>query len=136
MMYTDMRKLFTVCASLGIFFSLPSYAYAANLVQCPPGQFNALCSLTADNFSNLLGNIINFAFIIAVLIALLFLIWGGIKWITSGGDKANVETARNHIIAAVIGLILVFLSYFILNIVVYVFTKQSLFNLTIPTLTP
>lgn len=131
-----MKKAFAAIITLGIFLTVPGYASAQNnLVKCNPGQFDPLCSITAANFGSLLGNIINIFFLIAVLIALAFLIWGGIKWITSGGDKANVETARNHIIAAVVGLIIVFLSYFILNIVVYMFTKKSLFDLTIPTLT-
>ena len=45
--------------------------------------------------------------IAAGLIAFVYLLLGGIKWITSGGDKAGVETARNQIIQALIGLIVV-----------------------------
>ena len=56
-----------------------------------------------------------------VLIALAFLIYGGVKWITSGGDKAGVEAARNMIVAAIVGLVIAFLVYFILQIIFSLF---------------
>lgn len=45
--------------------------------------------------------------IIAALLAFFYLILGGIQWITSGGDKAGMEAARNKITHAVVGLIIV-----------------------------
>jgi hypothetical protein len=83
-------------------------------------NFNPLCFIFSPN-SNIVGNIINIAFIVAVLVALAFLIYGGIKWITSGGDKSGVEAARNMIVAALVGLVITFLSYFILQIVFQLF---------------
>ena len=58
---------------------------------------------------------------LAVVIALLYLLYGGIKWITSRGEKDQVEAARNHIMAAIVGLIVVFLAIFILSIVLAAF---------------
>lgn len=60
---------------------------------------------------------ISFLLLIATLLALVFLIWGGIQWITSGGDKAGIETARKKITFAVIGLVVVFSSFFILSVI-------------------
>lgn len=68
-------------------------------------------------FSDILTFLINAAFVIAAILALVFLIWGGINWITSGGDADGVKSARDRIIAAIIGLIVVILSYFLLNFV-------------------
>lgn len=45
--------------------------------------------------------------IIAALLAFFYLILGGIQWITSGGDKAGMEAARNKITHAIVGLIIV-----------------------------
>lgn len=56
-------------------------------------------------------------FIVGIIIAVVFLIYGGIKWILSGGDKTGVEAARNHIIAAIVGLIIIIGAFFIINIV-------------------
>jgi hypothetical protein len=55
--------------------------------------------------------------VVAVLAALFFLLWGGIKWITSGGDKEKVDGARKTVIYAIIGLIVVILSVLIINTV-------------------
>lgn len=59
--------------------------------------------------------IITYLLIGATLLALLFLIFGGIKWIISGGDKTAVEGARKMITYAIIGLVIAFLSFFIIN---------------------
>lgn len=53
--------------------------------------------------SNLTDGMLLFAFILAFL----YLLVGGISWITSGGDKANLESARNKIIHAIVGVIVV-----------------------------
>lgn len=91
------------------------------------------CAIEGQSLGSIIGFVVTIAFIIAVLIALGFLIWGGIKWITSGGDKSGVEAARNQIIAAIIGLIIVFLAFFILNLILGLF-GLSVFNLELPTL--
>jgi len=45
--------------------------------------------------------------IVAALITFVYLILGGIQWITSGGDKAGMEAARNKITHAIVGLVIV-----------------------------
>jgi len=61
--------------------------------------------------------IVNALFLIAAFLAVAYLMFGGIKWITSRGDKMAVESARKHIVAAVLGLIIVAGSFFALNVV-------------------
>jgi cbb3-type cytochrome oxidase subunit 3 len=89
--------------------------------------------------------IVNFLFAIGFIIALIFLIWGGIKWIFTRGDKTKVEEARNHIQAAIVGLIFVIAAFVIINIVVQLLTGQkfgsflklpTLKDTTVPTSTP
>jgi hypothetical protein len=67
------------------------------------------------------GGIVTFAvafiIVIAVLAAVLFIVIGAFQWITSGGDKQKVADARNHILAAVIGLIIIALSFVIINVI-------------------
>lgn len=107
----------------------PSALATDDLAICPQstGDFNfsILCSLRPQNA---LPSLLTFILIAAVVITLAYLIWGGIKWIMSGGDKGNVETARNTIVAAVIGLIIVFLSWFIINFILTTFFGSGLGN--------
>jgi len=119
-------------ASFPFFAAQPAFADNA----CPQGStganFGKLCNLS---IGTTVGTLISFAFILASIVALGYLVWGGVKWITSGGDKSNVETARNHIIAAVVGLVIIFLSYVILNIVLqFFFGVNLLSNFSLPTL--
>ncbi|MFZ2025549.1 MAG: hypothetical protein WAV51_04690 [Microgenomates group bacterium] len=55
--------------------------------------------------------------ILAALLAFIFLILGGIQWITSGGDKAAMEAARNKITHAIVGLIIVGAAWAIMMLV-------------------
>jgi len=60
----------------------------------------------AENIGSLITSLLTFVMLIAALLILMYLIWGGIQWITSGGDKGKTEEARNKITSAVIGLII------------------------------
>jgi len=71
----------------------------------------------ADDFGSLLNAVMSFVMVIAALLVFFYLIWGGIEWITSGGDKGKTESARNKITAAVIGIIILAASFAILQLV-------------------
>ncbi len=132
-----MRKIAAIASALFAYLSFAPYAFAASISVCPPGgtSFSALCNQDSSHFGTIIGSLITLAFILAIVVALAFLIYGGIKWILSEGDKTKVEESRNHVIAAVIGLIVVFLSYFILNLVIGFFAPNTnLGTLTLPTI--
>ena len=123
-----MKKLVTSLSLLTYLMLVPS-AFAQKVETCPEGNFKGLCDLS---FSNVLPGLISTIFIIAIVVALLYLIWGGFKWLTSGGDKQAVTSAREHIIAALIGLVIIFLAYFILNLVLQFFLGISLGSFDLP----
>jgi cytochrome bd-type quinol oxidase subunit 2 len=70
----------------------------------------------ATDFGSLINAVLSFVMVIAALLVFLYLIWGGIQWITSGGDKGKTEEARNKITAAILGLIVLAASYAVLLI--------------------
>jgi hypothetical protein len=90
-----------------------------------------------DNGGNaiglLIGNIVGGIMIIGFLLAFFILLSGGISWITAGGDKAQLENARNKITNAIIGLIVVAAVWGIMA-VVGPFLGISFPDLTIPTI--
>jgi hypothetical protein len=98
----------------------------------PPNQFVPGGNITIDRvISFALGLLLA----IGVLAAVGFLIWGGIKWITSGGDKGKVDGARSTIVAAVIGLIVLLLSFVILSFVIQILgVGNNIFDIRIPKL--
>lgn len=83
--------------------------------------------------SSLLSLLITLGFVIGSIIFVFMLITGAIQWISSGGDKANVEAARGRITSAAIGLFVLFVIYAIINAIQVIF-KIDLINLPIPTL--
>lgn len=59
------------------------------------------------NLSDILTFVIRLFFVLAGLVALLYLLLGAFAWITSGGEEENTTKARNKITAAIIGVVLI-----------------------------
>ena len=73
------------------------------------------------DLGQLISSTVTFVLVISLLITFAYLVWGGIQWITSGGDKAAVEAARNRIQAAILGLFIVFGSWAVMKIIAQFF---------------
>ncbi len=74
-------------------------------------------SLTFDPLTSQVTNIVNTLIFAAGIIAVIFIIVGGVRYITSQGDEKGVEGAKNTILYAVIGLVVVVLAFAIVNFV-------------------
>ena len=61
--------------------------------------------------------IINIALAIAGLIAVLFLIIGGFRYITSAGNEETAEQAKKIITNAIIGIVVIILSFVIVRVI-------------------
>jgi hypothetical protein len=126
------RILFTLAASLGLLapLSVPVMTHAAVDINdgiCQGAQLDptatgcndaAISSSTQDVQSIIKTGIDLFSLVVGI-IAVIMIIIGGVKYITSGGDAGNVTGAKNTILYAIIGLIVVALAqtivYFVLN---------------------
>jgi len=109
-------------------------AFAAGNVSeplCPPG-FTTLCQIRLDQGS-FLGPFIEFLLIIAIIICLFYLVWGGVRYIMSGGDKGKADQARSSLVAALVGLVIALSAFFIMNLVLSFF-GLGLSTLKVPTL--
>lgn len=67
--------------------------------------------------NGLLTTIINIFSIIVGIVAVFMIIFGGLKYVTSGGDSGNVSSAKNTIIFALVGLVIVALAQFVVKYV-------------------
>ena len=127
-----MKKITALSLSAISYLAIVPSAFGATppivIDPCSAGRFHTLCDVASGGIGPLIGAIIQILFVVATLLALGFLIFGGIKWIVSGGDKAKVEAARGTIVAALVGLVLVFVSYFILNFVFQFFGIELITN--------
>lgn len=82
-------------------------------------------NVNIQSIGKLISALVGTLLIIAALLAFFFLILGGIQWITSGGDKAGMEAARNKITHAIVGLIIVGAAWAIMILV------QSFLGITV-----
>lgn len=133
-----MKKALATALATATYFAYTGAAFAQSLNPCEGSGTSSnirtnLCAITGSNAGQMIRNIIVIILVVAAVIALFFLIWGGIKWILSGGDKAKVDTARSTIIAALVGLVITFLAYFILSVVLGIF-GLNLNDLTLPSI--
>jgi cytochrome bd-type quinol oxidase subunit 2 len=78
------------------------------------------CAKTAGSdakVSGLIKTIINILSVVVGVIAVIMIIFGGLKYITSGGESNNISSAKNTIIFAIVGLVIVALAQFIVRFV-------------------
>lgn len=73
-------------------------------------------------------NIVSGALMFAGAVALFMIVYAGIRYITSRGDPKAVEGARNTLTWAIIGLIIILVSFTIINFVGY-FTGTTCINM-------
>ena len=63
--------------------------------------------INLQDISNIIGNIANFLIAIGVIIAIVFIVVGGIRYMAAGGDSSKASEARGWIINGLIGAAIV-----------------------------
>ena len=113
-------KLFLpIIAIIGVFVLLSATSVSAMTLQ--EGAEAARCDqCPKDLFGNagVFKQITNTVLYIVGIIAVVMLIVGGIKYLLSGGDAKKVTDAKNTVLYAIIGLVIAFLAYAIVNFVI------------------
>lgn len=69
------------------------------------------------SLASIAKTIVNILSVIVGVVAVIMIIVGGFRYITSGGDSGNVSSAKNTLIYAIVGLIIVALAQFIVHFV-------------------
>ena len=70
-----------------------------------------------SDLATVFENVVKYALGFAGIALFILLIVGGFKYITSGGDPKAVEGAKKTLTSAVIGLVLILVSYLILVLI-------------------
>ena len=117
-----MRKIvlivFSIALCLGM-FSVPVYALVdsggagggSTEVEDPcklhKSEFPELCKGgNEDDAKTKVGNILNVVYSLIGVVAVVFVIIGGFKYMTSQGEPGRVQQAKNTILYALIGLVI------------------------------
>ena len=101
----NINKALTCGANLQ--FSIPEEG-------CETGDAND----AAEQVDQIVKQIINILSLVVGVVAVIMIIFGGLRYITSGGDTGNVTSAKNTILYAVVGLIVVALAQVVVRFVV------------------
>ncbi|MFA6447594.1 MAG: hypothetical protein WCW31_05080 [Patescibacteria group bacterium] len=102
--------------------SLTSQALAAGAGSIRSGldsaaQTSGLNQGAGTSLETVIGNLINAALSLVGVLLLVYLIYGGFKYMTAGGSGKGTEEAITIIKNAVVGLIIIVLSYYIADFV-------------------
>jgi hypothetical protein len=77
-------------------------------------------ALDAPNiFTNFISSMIGVLTVIAIIWFVFIFIAGAISYMSAGGDKAAVESARKKIVNGLIGLVMVVIAIFIVKLIGY-----------------
>ena len=96
--------------------TLQEGAQAAQCDGCPSDLFGD---------KGIFKQVTNTILYIVGIIAVVMLIIGGIKYLLSGGDSKKVTDAKNTVLYAIIGLVICFLSFAIVNFVISALPSTS-----------
>ena len=120
-----MKKILKLVLPLVIFMTLVGVAvfngFDANAMTLREGAEAARCDQCPENLfgdNGIFKQITNVVLYIVGVIAVIMLIIGGIKYVVSGGDAKKVTDAKNTVLYAIIGLIISFLAFAIVNFVI------------------
>lgn len=100
-----MNKKIVILSVVSLFLA-PFWSSAAIPLTNPGGVFN-----TAVSFSGVAGNVANFIIGFIAILGIIFLVYGGIQYVTSAGDEGKAEDAKSTITYALIGLFLAACAY-------------------------
>lgn len=106
---TGLSAFATILAGKALALSAREGAEAARTSEMPADLIGP-----QGTFTQLTNTILFFVGIVSVIM----LIWGGLRYIVSGGDSKKVTDAKNTVLYAIIGLIISLLSFAIVNFVI------------------
>jgi hypothetical protein len=92
-----------------------SLCSGANLSTAP-----ASCAEDAEaeqSINDIIATVINIFSLVVGVVSVIMIIVGGLKYITSGGDSSNITGAKNTILYAIVGLVIVALAQIIVRFV-------------------
>lgn len=107
-------------STLGVLAAVPALA---DTTDTGTSGISPITNFTNQDLSigKIIGNITTWVLGFSAAVAVLFLIVGGLQYITASGNEKRAEAAKSTILYAVIGLVVILLAYVVVG-----FLKQNL----------
>ncbi len=96
-----------------------------------PADAGAPIEINNTNLSlgGIISNLLPYIFTAAGILLLIYLIFGGFQLMLSGGDPKGAQSARSHITNAIIGFIIIFVAFWVVQIFGSVFGLKGITNI-------
>lgn len=94
------------------------------LSSLPTGILGNWQSLT---IGTIVSEVLPYIFVLAGLVLLLMLIFGGFQLMTSAGDPKGMEAGKNRVMYAIIGFLIIFVSFWLVQILQVIFGLPKVF---------
>jgi hypothetical protein len=114
-----------VLSAVAVPVLVPASAYAdtrSELCKGTGGSWNgSTCTntnATTTDLNVVIKNVVNVLLFVVGAASVIMIIVGGLRYVTSGGDSGSVNGAKNTILYAVVGIVVAFMAYGIVNFVV------------------
>jgi len=116
-------SIFCLFLFSGSIVSAQSYGLDETISEVPAYQAQANENYDETFVATKVGDMIGLVLSFIGVLFLILIIYGGISWMTAGGNEQNVEKAKTIIINAVIGLLIVIFAYTITSFIGNQFTN-------------
>lgn len=83
-------------------------------------QYGLINPLGARSIPTLMADLIKWLSGLAGAFFTLYLLWGGLEWMTAGGDSKKTTAARNRILYSILGIGVIFTAYFMIEALITV----------------
>jgi hypothetical protein len=118
------KIILTICLSLFLF--APLFASAAGLVPCGGYSTDSTKPCTVKDIFVILARVTNFLIAMAGVFAVYEIVMAGFYMVISAGNEEAITKRKEQITSAVIGLVLVMMSYMFINTVVnFMLTRDA-----------
>ena len=118
------KKAIATAVALSVAVASPLFLATTAFGIGNPVQSGVDAARAVDVPANLLGDggvvttAVNALLFVVGALSVIMLIWGGLRYIISGGNSGAVTAAKNTILYAIVGLVIALFAYAIVNFVI------------------
>lgn len=81
-------------------------------------EYGTYTGLGTNDIREGVMNVVNVLLGFLGILAIIIILWGGFRWMTSGGNEEKVGEAKKVITAGIIGLVIIFTAYALATFVI------------------
>ena len=100
----------------------------------PPG--NVPSGGLGSNGTNVINMGIYLLFTAGIVLGIFFIVYSGVQWVMSGGDKQKLQNARSRLIYSIVGLIVIAASFLIISTIIMLLGGNANFFIHTPATVP